>query len=121
MGLGRHLLADLHGIAPHCLSDPARIEALLREAAALAGATPLAGHFHHFGEGLGVTGVLLLCESHMTIHTWPEHGFAAIDVFMCGEAEPERAVEALRLHLQPARLDLSSSVRGHLLPAGPDV
>ncbi|MEW9900789.1 adenosylmethionine decarboxylase [Chitinivorax sp. PXF-14] len=121
MGLGRHLLADLHGVAPHRLSDPAWIESRLREAAAEAGATPLAGHFHHFGEGLGVTGVLLLCESHMTIHTWPEHGFAAIDVFMCGEAEPERAVEALRLHLQPARLDLSSSVRGHLLPAGPDV
>jgi S-adenosylmethionine decarboxylase len=46
----------------------------------------LFSHFHAFGEGQGVTGVVLLAESHITIHTWPECGFAAADIFMCGSA-----------------------------------
>jgi S-adenosylmethionine decarboxylase len=87
---GRHLLADFHGVAAGRLGDAAAIEALLRAAADAAGATPVAGHFHPFGPGLGVTGVLLLQESHISIHTWPEHGFAAVDVFMCGAPGPTR-------------------------------
>ena len=92
---GRHLLADFHGVAAGRLGDAVAIEALLRAAADAAGATPVAGHFHPFGPGLGVTGVLLLKESHISIHTWPEHGFAAVDVFMCGAARPDKAVEAI--------------------------
>jgi S-adenosylmethionine decarboxylase len=61
----------------------------------------LFAHCHHFGEGQGVTGVLLLQESHISIHTWPEYDYAAIDVFMCGEAEPQRAVAYLIEGLQP--------------------
>ena len=56
---------------------------------AVAGATVLAHHFHSFGEGCGLTGVLVLSESHMTVHQWPEKGYAAFDVFMCGDAQPE--------------------------------
>lgn len=97
---GRHLLLDLAGIAAPRLTDPVALESALREAAGLAGATVLSGHFHHFGEGGGVTGVLLLSESHISIHTWPEHGFAAVDIFMCGDTRPERAAEAIAAALQ---------------------
>ncbi|MBL8436109.1 MAG: adenosylmethionine decarboxylase [Zoogloea sp.] len=109
---GRHLLADFHGVAAACLGDVAAIEALLRAAADAAGATPVAGHFHPFGPGLGVTGVLLLQESHISIHTWPEHGFAAVDVFMCGGARPEKAVDAIASALAARSVELREIARG---------
>ena len=109
---GRHLLADFHGVAAGRLDDAAAIEALLRVAADAAGATPVAGHFHPFGPGLGVTGVLLLQESHISIHTWPEHGFAAVDVFMCGGARPEKAVAAIASALAAGSVALREIARG---------
>jgi S-adenosylmethionine decarboxylase len=109
---GRHLLADLHGVAPERLTSPAAIETLLRAAADAAGSTPVGGHFHPFGPGLGVTGVLLLKESHISIHTWPEHGFAAVDVFMCGDARPERAVEVIQAALAAESVSLREVARG---------
>ena len=109
---GRHLLADFHGVAAGRLGDAVAIEALLRAAADAAGATPVAGHFHPFGPGLGVTGVLLLKESHISIHTWPEHGFAAVDVFMCGDARPERAVEVIQAALAAESVSLREVARG---------
>ena len=109
---GRHLLADLHGVAPERLTNPAAIETLLRAAADAAGSTPVGGHFHPFGPGLGVTGVLLLKESHISIHTWPEHGFAAVDVFMCGAARPDKAVEAIAAALAAGSVALREITRG---------
>jgi S-adenosylmethionine decarboxylase len=112
--LGRHLLADFQGVSEEHLADPNFIETALREAAYAAGATPLFGKFHQFGAGLGVTGVLLLKESHISIHTWPEYGFAAVDAFMCGDSHPERAIEVLRKALQPVVLQLKDEMRGLL-------
>lgn len=108
---GTHLLADLHGVAPAPLADAAAIEALLREAALAAGARILHGHFHTFGGG-GVTGVLLLAESHISIHTWPEAGFAAVDIFMCGAARPELALRAIQAGLRHARAEVRTVARG---------
>lgn len=99
--IGIHLLADMSGIAPSLLTDCATIEQLLRDAAAAAGAQVLHSHFHGFGPGLGVTGVVLLAESHISIHTWPENGFAAADIFMCGTAQPQLALEVIEEALQP--------------------
>ncbi len=81
---GRHLIADLAGGTG--LGDLALIEQALRAAAAAAKARVLGVHLHHFGEGHGVTGVALLAESHITIHTWPETGDTAVDLFICGLA-----------------------------------
>lgn len=81
---GRHLIAELHDCSG--LDDPALIERCLRDATAAAGATLLEVRLHHFGPGNGVTGVALLAESHISIHSWPEHGYAAVDIFMCGRA-----------------------------------
>ncbi|MRW90127.1 adenosylmethionine decarboxylase [Duganella sp. FT80W] len=98
---GTHVLADLNGIDAARLSDSAFLETLLREAATSAGAQILFSHFHGFGDGQGVTGVVLLAESHITIHTWPECGFAAADIFMCGSAQPELALALIAKALQP--------------------
>jgi S-adenosylmethionine decarboxylase len=82
MPLGRHVIADIRGGTG--LDDSARIETALRAAAQAAGVTVLEVRLHHFGVGCGVTGVALLAESHISIHTWPEHALAAVDIFVCG-------------------------------------
>ena len=106
--LGIHLLADLSGIAPERLRDGAALEQLLRGAAIAAGAQVLHSHFHSFGAGMGVTGVVLLAESHISIHTWPECGFAAVDIFMCGAARPQLALGAIKDALQAPHCQLQS-------------
>ena len=114
---GRHLLADLHGVDSARLISSEAIDALLRTAAVAAGATILHSHFHSFGPQQGVTGVLLLAESHISIHTWPEVGFAAIDIFMCGAAAPQAALDVIAASLRPARMDLNNIARGSVADA----
>jgi S-adenosylmethionine decarboxylase len=109
---GLHLLADLRGVDPALLRDAAAIDALLRRAALAAGARILHGHFHRFGAGGGVTGVLLLAESHVSIHTWPESGFAAVDIFMCGSARPRVALEVIEAELKALSCELRTIARG---------
>ncbi|MDE1916445.1 MAG: adenosylmethionine decarboxylase [Sphingomonadales bacterium] len=81
---GLHLIADLADGAPGVLADPARVEAVLRAAATAARVQVVGHNLHHFGPQQGVTGVALLAESHISIHTWPEEGVAAVDIFVCG-------------------------------------
>nr|WP_254451872.1 adenosylmethionine decarboxylase [Duganella vulcania] len=102
------MLADLSGIAAEKLSNCAKLEALLRAAAEAAHARVLFSHFHGFGEGLGVTGVVLLAESHISIHTWPECGFAAADIFMCGSAQPDVALAIIEAAMRPASSQVST-------------
>lgn len=109
---GHHVLLDLWGVEPAPLTDCALIESVLRAAAAAAGAHVLGAHMHPFGPEQGVTGVLLLAESHMSIHTWPEHGYAAIDVFMCGDARAMAAATLIGERLCAERIDVRECVRG---------
>ncbi|MGI4794527.1 MAG: adenosylmethionine decarboxylase [Janthinobacterium lividum] len=110
---GTHLLIDLWDAEN--LSDPALIDVALREAALSAGATILHSHFHHFTPNGGVSGVVVLAESHITIHTWPERGFAAIDIFMCGACDPHDSMPVLRAAFLPKRVTLSEERRGKSL------
>ena len=107
---GMHLLVDLWGAANLC--DPEHIDRALREAAEAANATILHGHFHHFSPNGGVSGVLVLAESHISIHTWPERNFAAIDIFMCGACDPYESLPALNAAFAPAKIDLNEQRRG---------
>lgn len=107
---GGHLLLDLWGARN--LTDPEAIETALWEAALAAGATILHTHLHQFGDGGGVSGVLVLAESHISIHTWPERDFAAIDIFMCGACDPLKAVPVLEQGFEPAESKLSEQRRG---------
>ena len=109
---GLHLLVDLWGASR--LDDPAHIDAALREAAITAGATILHSHFHHFTPNGGVSGVVVLAESHISIHTWPERNFAAVDLFMCGECDPHDSIPVLRAAFAPDRVDVSEQRRGRV-------
>lgn len=98
MTIGHHLIADLSGARR--LEDAAHIEACLIAAAAAAGATLLEIRLHSFGPAQGVTGVALLAESHISIHTWPEFGSACVDIFMCGpEHDLAAGLEVIRAGL----------------------
>ncbi|MCX8134067.1 MAG: adenosylmethionine decarboxylase [Roseococcus sp.] len=107
---GTHLIVDLWGATN--LDDPGHIDAVLREAAIATGATILHGHFHHFSPNGGVSGVLVLAESHVSIHTWPERDYAALDIFVCGECDPYRAIEHLKRGFLPERVQLAEHKRG---------
>ncbi len=110
--VGNHILADLYGVDAGLLRDGKALESLLRKAAVDAGARVLSSHFHSFGEGAGITGVVLLAESHISIHTWPESGVAVADIFMCGASDAERALEILLRELVPADSQTVSVGRG---------
>lgn len=107
---GRHFIVDFYGAS--FLDQEATIETALVNAAQAAGAVLLHLHIHKFSCEGGVTGVALLAESHISVHTWPEQGYAAFDVFMCGDAKPEQAVELLRQVFQPTNVSLQEIRRG---------
>jgi S-adenosylmethionine decarboxylase len=93
-GRGMHLIADLRDCRGSLgVKD---VEDLLRKAAREGRAKVLSVHAHEFGGGGGIAAVAILAESHISVHTWPEYRYAAIDVFMCGpEAAPELALQAI--------------------------
>lgn len=107
---GLHLLVEFWE-ARH-LSEVEQVERALVDAANAAGATVLHSYFHPFGPELGVSGVVVLAESHISIHTWPERGYAAIDVFMCGECDPYLTVPVLEAAFAPARVAVAEHRRG---------
>jgi S-adenosylmethionine decarboxylase len=85
---------------------------VLRKAAEAAQATILHLHVHEFGGEGGVSGVAVLAESHISVHTWPELDYAAFDVFMCGNCYPEKAVAVLEKFFAPRRKEISQKKRG---------
>src|SRR5258705_1024055 len=106
---GVHLIIDLHGAEG--LDDIDLIEATLRRCVAAARATLLHLHLHHFQPN-GVSGVAVLAESHISIHTWPDAGYAALDVFMCGKADPDACVPVLREAFKAERVEVNELLRG---------
>ncbi|MFC6197510.1 adenosylmethionine decarboxylase [Ponticaulis profundi] len=107
---GTHLIIDLWDVCR--IDDPEHIEKSLCDAAVRAGATILSSDFHVFTPNNGVSGVIVLSESHISIHTWPERNFAAVDVFMCGAAKPHKTIEALQEAFSPSRIGLTEHRRG---------
>ena len=110
---GLHLLIDVWDASK--LDLPDFIDATLRQAAIAAGATILHSHFHHFTPNGGVSGVVVLAESHMSIHTWPERSFAAIDIFMCGACDPLLSIPVIRTAFRPGRLEVTEERRGRIV------
>lgn len=107
---GKHLIVDLWG-ALH-LDEVERMEAAMRTCVTVCGATLLHLHVHHFMPSGGVSGVAILAESHISVHTWPEFSYAAFDIFMCGDAKPELAVEVLQNAFSAASVEVKCLLRG---------
>ena len=109
---GAHLLIEFW--EANNLKDLSLVEIALRNAAEKAGATVVNISTHLFSSG-GVTGFALLEESHISIHTWPERDFAAIDIFMCGDCQPHAAVQPMREAFKPNKVILTEHRRGLFL------
>jgi len=93
--LGRHLLVEFTGCDAASLADLERVTSAMLRAAEASGATIVTHSFHHFSPH-GVSGAVIIAESHLAIHTWPEHGFAAVDFFSCGKVDMDRGLAVLR-------------------------
>jgi S-adenosylmethionine decarboxylase len=126
--LGRHVIAELDGCDAEILSDAETIRLHLIEAAQRSGATVLSDKTFEFREG-GVSGFVLLAESHISIHTWPEHHYAAIDIYTCGDhTMPDKGCIYLADALGATQVRMTSLARGvpgscgghehHLTPFG---
>ncbi len=109
---GHHLLIDLWQAKR--LDDLAHVEETLRRATAAASARLLKIDLHRFSDTGGVSGVAIIAESHISIHTWPERAYAAIDVFMCGDARPHATIEVFREAFGPDRVEVIEHRRGTL-------
>ncbi|MDW7694687.1 polyamine aminopropyltransferase [Flammeovirgaceae bacterium SG7u.111] len=116
--LGKHIIAEYFGCEKTLLNDVVFIEKSMIEAAKKANATIINSTFHHFSP-YGVSGVVVIQESHLAIHTWPEYGFASVDIFTCGEdIDPWVSSEYLSEALQADHYSPIEMLRGqkHLLP-----
>ncbi len=108
--LGVHLTADF--FSPKFIEDPKIIRRLLYDAAVAANNTPLKTALYKFPVQ-GITGVILLAESHIAIHTWPEHDYMAVDIFTCGKnTKPVKALEFLRQVFCPKEVKIRHIRRG---------
>ncbi|MGQ0742568.1 MAG: adenosylmethionine decarboxylase [Alphaproteobacteria bacterium] len=109
---GSHLIIDLW--EAEGLDDKDRMRQALVDAVQAAGATLLHIHLHVFTPSGGISGVAVLAESHISVHTWPEKGYAAFDIFMCGRADPRKALGVLTHAFSPKRVVLGEHKRGVL-------
>lgn len=112
--LGRQIVVEYYGCNPASLNDVAFVKKAMRDAAEASGATIVQEAFHLFNP-YGVSGVVVIAESHLTIHTWPEYGYAAVDLFTCGDdVNPDVAFEHLRDQLEAGSYNAFEMKRGIL-------
>jgi len=110
---GLHVTIDLYDAKR--LDDIEYMKQVMEEIVDVCGAHLLHIHLHHFTPTYGITGVAVLSESHISVHTWPERSFAAFDVFMCGKAKPELAIELLEKRFEAKRVVPNCYRRGNEL------
>ncbi len=106
---GTHLIVDLWGGSN--LNNATFIEETLRECIEVSGATLLHIHIHAF-EPNGLSGVAVLAESHISFHSWPDEGYMALDIFMCGKAEPHKCLPVLKKAFKPESVQINDLKRG---------
>ncbi|HCJ67331.1 MAG TPA: S-adenosylmethionine decarboxylase proenzyme [Elusimicrobia bacterium] len=112
--LGRHLLIELYGCEEKILNSVSKVEVIMTEATKACGAQIIDVIFHRFNPH-GVSGVVVIAESHFAIHTWPEYGFASIDLYTCGEEiDPWKAHQYLVKKLKPKNSTVLEMRRGIL-------
>jgi S-adenosylmethionine decarboxylase len=113
--LGRHLIIEVYEADKSTINNPAELEKIFLEAARLANATVLSSHFHTY-HPQGVSGVIIISESHFTVHTWPEYGYAAIDIFYCDDkVSVENAVQHLAAELGTEKIFITADLKRGIL------
>lgn len=116
--LGRHLIVELTDCDGQVLNDVSRLERYLNEAVRQSGATIVKSVFHRYNPQ-GISGVVIIAESHISMHTWPEYNYAALDFFTCGESvDPYRALEYMKEKLGAGEASIKELKRG--LPSAED-
>lgn len=112
--LGNHLLVELYNCNTKVINNVSKMEELLLESVRISGATALNSTFHKFSPH-GVSGVVVISESHFSIHTWPEYGYCALDIFTCGtEIKSEKALDFLKKELGAGSISVTEVKRGIL-------
>jgi S-adenosylmethionine decarboxylase len=112
--LGNHLIIELYDCQPKIINDVETVEKKLVEAAKLSGATVVQSVIHQFNPH-GVSGVVVIEESHFSVHTWPEYGYCALDIFTCGdEIDYYSALQYLKDQFQARNLSVTEMKRGLL-------
>lgn len=111
---GKHVILDMqfHADSKDFLRDTERLKLSFEAAAKFSDATIIGSNWHHFGEDYGVTGTLILAESHMSVHTWPEYDYVAADIFMCGKCDPKRAADYLLTSMPVKEHMIKEEIRG---------
>lgn len=107
---GTHLLLELW--QAENLTSLEIVESALREATKACGATLREIYLHHFSPFDGISGIAVIEESHISIHTWPELSYAAVDVFMCGKAQPAKSIQVFKSYFNPKKLQILELRRG---------
>ena len=112
--LGHHLILELYGCSPTALSSVAQVQEVMLKAARGAGATVIDSIFHSF-KPYGVSGVVVIAQSHFAIHTWPAHRYASADLFTCGESiKPWKALNAIKKLFKASRFSVVTMERGFI-------
>jgi S-adenosylmethionine decarboxylase proenzyme len=112
--LGRHLLVEFYNCDAAVLDDVDRVESIMNQAAVACGATIVQSTFHRF-EPYGVSGVVVIAESHLAVHTWPEYRFASVDLYTCGDScDPMIAYTVLKSKLKAGSADIQKINRGFM-------
>lgn len=112
--LGQQILVEFYGCDRQILNDREEIEKIMCAAALAAGATIVTQTFHAFSPH-GISGAVIIAESHLAIHTWPEYGYAAVDLFTCGETiKPDGCYTYLKEHLKATHASTMELKRGIL-------
>ncbi len=118
MSLGKHYLAEYFDCDSSIINDRDLMERIMLDAARIAGVTVIKPFFHEFSPH-GISGVVVIAESHFAVHTWPEHSYAAVDLFSCGNFNSEEALRHIETAVASERCTVSLVERGHLPSGGP--
>ncbi len=114
--LGIQYIAEFYRCSPTFISDPGQVEKAMLQAARVAKATIVESLFHRFSPQ-GISGVILIAESHLTIHTWPEHGYAAVDFFSCSLLDYQAAFDHMKKEFEAEEISIEKIRRGNLIQA----
>lgn len=115
--LGNHFIAEFHSCDPSILDDLEQIDKIMNSAAAISGATIVRPFFHRFSPH-GISGIIVVAESHFTIHTWPEHSYAAVDIFSCGTLKYCDALSYIKSSIKAAKYHVFKIRRGEITGSG---